>query len=224
MCFSRGASGNVYSYNYQIGVLMRKGIQFHGKYPHENLIEGNQTYNDILTMDNTWGQQGPRNTIFRNRVTDSGTIKTGSDSVWPTGLDLNLILNSAYGYYCGCAACNYTAGSGRDYDFQHTGLWAEYNFARDTTPDAGVSVRGWVMETPEPTTVRIESDHEGNSAPGHWAGLNFPASLYLTEAPDWWPGGKAWPCIGADVDDHGGTLTKLPAQDWYDALSVKPYP
>ncbi len=228
MCFSRGASGNVYSYNYQIGDIttMRKGIQFHGKYPHSNLVEGNETYNNIMTMDNTWGQQGPRNTIFRNRVTGDGTIKASSDSGWPTGLDLNLMLNSAKGYYCGCSAdtiCSYASGSGRDYDMQHTGLWAEYNFARDTTPDVGALVWGWVWETPEPTSVRIESDYQGDSAPGHWAGLNFPASLYLTEAPDWWPGGKDWPCIGADIDDHGGTMTKLPAQDWYEALSIKPY-
>ncbi len=233
MCFSRGASGNVYSYNHHIGTIIRKGVQFHGKYPHSNLVEGNETYNGIMTMDDNWGQQGPRNTIFRNRCT--GTAKISSsiggedmppDANWPTGLDLNLMLNSAYGFYGSCSStgeCSYVGGNTHDYDFKHTGLWAEYNFARDTTLDVGALVWGWVWQTPEPTSVRIESDYQGDSAPGHWAGLNFPASLYLTEAPDWWPGGKDWPCIGADIDDHGGTMTKLPAQEWYDALSVKPY-
>ncbi len=238
LCVSRGASGNVYSYNYHIGITRRKAVQFHGKYPHSNLIEGNDTYNDIMTMDDNWGQQGPQNTIFRNRCTGIGAIKSGIDGpqcdefgpdlcMWPTGLELNLILNSAYAYYGGCHSdevCRYSWGDTFDYDFKHTGLWAEYNFARDTTPDSGDDVWGWVMRTPEPTTVRLESDHEGDSAPGHWAGVNFPASLYLTEPPDWWPEGKAWPCIGADIDDHGGTMIKLPAQDWYEDLPTPPWP
>ena len=81
---------------------------------------------------------------------------------------------------------------------------------------------GWSWETPESTSVRIESIHEGDSAPASWSSVVFPDSLYLDSKPSWWPGGKAWPCIGADVDDHSN-LTKLPAQDWYDALPNKPW-
>ncbi len=230
-CFARGASGNVYSYNYHVGTVMRKGVQFHGKYPYDNLVEGNDTYNGIMTMDNNWGQQGPRNTIFRNRCRGIGRIHSSADGPesppdCPTGVDLNLILNSAHSFYGGCvgpAVCNYPKGNTRDYDFKSTGLWAEYNFATDIKPDVG-GVWGWVWKTPESSSVRIESDHEGNKAPAHWAGLKFPASLYLKNKPDWWPAGKAWPCIGADIDDHSGAMIKLPAQQWYEALPNKPWP
>ena len=220
---ARGCSGNVFSYNYNLGTIIGHGIFFHGQYPHENLVEGNDTYNGINPMQNYWGQQGPRNTLFRNRCRGIGKIFTSQLPDEPiNSVDFNLILNSAHYYYTEPFCDYFGKGNCRDFDNHSIGVWAEYNFATDTTPDVG-GVWGWVWETPEPTSTRIESDHEGDSAPASWSSVVFPDSLYLSSKPSWWPGGKAWPCIGADIDDHGGTMTKLPAQDWYEALPNKPW-
>ena len=75
---SNGATGNVISYNYVTGPTMSHGFFFHGKYPLENLLEGNHT-NSTVTFDNWWGMQGPRNTVFRNRLVDGGHIRNSAD-------------------------------------------------------------------------------------------------------------------------------------------------
>ena len=212
-----GANGNVASYNYHIGPRGLHGFFFHGRYPHENLFEGNQT-DASITVDNWWGEQGPRNTIFRNRLVDTGWVKNEdyhSSTYHPTGHvadQLNVIGNIAWSYRAQ-PFCQYEAGSCRDYDTKMTNLWLERNIYRDYTRGDHY---GLILRTPEPTTTNLFS-YGGDKAPASWSTFNMPASLYLTQKPDWWPSGKPWPCTGSDIDDFTGTLTKLPAQDRYES-------
>ena len=213
---SNGANGNVVSYNYHIGPRGLHGLFLHGRYPHENLFEGNET-DASITIDNWWGEQGPRNTMFRNRLVDTGWFKNEeftSSTYNPDHIiadQVNVIGNIAWSYRC-TPFCNYENGSCRDYDTGNTNMWLERNIYRDTR---GASY-GLILKTPEPTTTNLNS-YGGDKAPASWSTFNMPASLYLTAKPSWWPAGKAWPCIGSDVDDFTGTLTKLPAQDRYEA-------
>ena len=91
-------------------------------------------------------------------------------------------------------------------------MWLECNIYRDLRGER----YGLILRTPEPTTTNLFS-YGGDKAPASWSTFNMPASLYLTAKPSWWPGGKPWPCIGSDADDFSGTLTKLPAEDRYEA-------
>lgn len=67
--FYAGANHNVVSYNStETGyVNTNNSINFHGYYPNNNLIEGN--YGKSMNSDDSHGDNGPRNTWFRNRAT-----------------------------------------------------------------------------------------------------------------------------------------------------------
>ncbi len=63
---------------------------------------------------------------------------------------------------------------------------------------------------------------EGNLLNGNltWNDMlasTIPTSQFLNQSPSFW-GTKPWPAIGADVD--GGSLTKIPAEEWYDAITA----
>ncbi len=214
-----GTNGNVTAYNFVVNAKHpSSGFFFHGRYPHQNLLEGNATDGGFVVAENWWGEEGPRNTLFRNRCYgDIGHFKTGditNDTYHPThflGDQINMIGNIAYAYYK-TPFCNYDNGNCRDFDLLTTNMWLERNIYRDLR-GAG---HGLVIKTPEPTTTMI-NNYGGDVAPGSWSTFKMPASLYLDDKPSWWPGGKAWPCVGSDVDDFGGTLTKLPAEDRYDS-------
>ncbi len=226
--FACGANGNVFSYNYHAGDRLDDGIYFHGHYPHSNLVEGNDTRNEITTADRWWGQQGPRNTFFRNRVRAPAHIRNsihgGPKGTTIVAHQMNLVGNVAYAIV-GVPYGSYEDGTLHDYDQMTTGLWAERNIACDSKRGPHY---GFIMVTPEPTTTLIEN-FQGEQAPEGWKGFRMPASLYLDGPPGFWPAGKPWPAIGADVDDFGnpGRLVKLPAQEWYEAtrpltLSLSP--
>ena len=210
--FERGAGGNVFSYNYLTGRRGGAGILFHGRYPHANLVEGNDA--TAVTLDNTHGRQGPRNTAFRNRLRGTGRFRTEDDTSLkpPTIADrLNVIANTARAF-CGVGSGSYDDGAAGDFDRRMANLWAERNVVRDTRPPAGRRRWGLVERTPQPTS-RFVDNHVGAAAPAAWRKLRMPASLYLTGPPSFWPKGKPWPALGADVDDFAaGKLTKLPAQ------------
>ncbi len=232
--FARGASGNVYSYNYHPettspSAYRENKIYFHGQYPHENLVEGNDTArNDDwggFKYDNYWGIQGPRNTIYRNRFRNRTPFYTHDDRGKAIGTSLNVLLNTAFSFHRK-PFCDYEGkGNCGDLDERLTGLWAERNVARDVRADdqplAG-SRYGWVLGTPEPSTVTIENVDAG-AAPASWATFAAPPSLYLTSPPDFWGADMPWPGIGADVDDlTTGSFTKLPAQLRYEGVGVPP--
>lgn len=80
-----GAARNVYAYNFSSGTTQGTAcdadpltnsyadISLHGHYPSYNLFEGNIVYR--VTSSDSWGPNGPGNTIFRNRV-------LGANGIW----------------------------------------------------------------------------------------------------------------------------------------------
>jgi len=76
---SRSPVGNVAAYNYTVNSLVAKRtLFFHGRYPSENLVEGN-TGDGQAVVDNFWGQNGVRNVFFRNEFFSSGGDNDGLD-------------------------------------------------------------------------------------------------------------------------------------------------
>ena len=81
-----GANGNVYGYNYSaeraldpVSGTPQADVSVHGNYVFMNLFEGN-VFEDADVPDWYW-PAGPGNTLFRNRISNSGTaIDVGSNS------------------------------------------------------------------------------------------------------------------------------------------------
>ncbi len=81
-----GANGNVYGYNFStqrasdpVSGMPQADISVHGNYVFMNLFEGN-VLEDADVPDWYW-PAGPGNTLFRNRITNSGTaIDVGSNN------------------------------------------------------------------------------------------------------------------------------------------------
>jgi len=74
MIVARGASGNVFGYNYSFDQFSHDNsynenylgdINVHGHFPFANLFEGNIC--EFIQIDDFWGFAGPNNTFFRNR-------------------------------------------------------------------------------------------------------------------------------------------------------------
>lgn len=106
--------------------------------------------------------------------------------------------------------------AGCEAPYQHDGLYVLGNLWRDET-----DVSFAESATNNPTFVRPELDAGINVnvdvAPAGWSTRSYPSSiLYDTTgaAPHWWcqESGTFGASIGSDVDDFGGTLSKLPAQ------------
>ncbi|MGB0524951.1 MAG: glycosyl hydrolase family 28-related protein [Flammeovirgaceae bacterium] len=79
MMVKQGANGNVFAYNYSFKPTRKElisnysgDISMHGHYPFANLFEGNVVQN--IMVDKYWGESGPDNTLFRNRVKLYGII------------------------------------------------------------------------------------------------------------------------------------------------------
>jgi hypothetical protein len=214
-----GANGNVFSYNYSFGTRNSRGIFLHGRYPHENLIESNDFSAVINGGGSTWGRQGPRNTFFRNRGRGIGRFATYEHHKFSDNFvcdSYNYLLNIAYAYMQGDMGA-YEAGWANNMDHLTTNMWVERNIATDTR--TGNDPPEWGLKLGSSGSTTDQDNFEGSVAPAGWSAYSFPASLYLTSKPAWWPGGKPWPCTGADIDDMGGTLTKLPAHDRADSAS-----
>ncbi len=204
--FVESANRNVYAYNYHKDIRQDHGIIHHGGYPFENLVEGNEAYR--ITNDCWWGKQGPRLTFFRNRASEIRTSKNGScenDGALVAD-QANFIANSA-NYFLSFPWCTYPDGCG-DFDDFNTNMWSEYNFTR-------VAFKG--INTPLASNTFINNETGTNSISNH--NIDLPDSLYLITKPDFWCDELPWPAIGADIDNYGGVLNKLPAQIRYEGGS-----
>ncbi len=213
-----GVNGNVFSYNYCFGPRNSRGIFLHGRYPHENLLEGNDFEAIMNGGGSTWGRQGPRNTMFRNRGRGIGRYTTWLHHKFTDNFvcdRYNYLLNIGYAFAQGDFV-PYNNGSGGNLDYLTTNMWLERNIATD--PRA-VTLSNYGIKLGSSGSTTDLDNYEGMKAPAGWSAYSFPASLYLTEKPAWWPGGKPWPCTGANIDDFTGTLIKLPAHDRADTAS-----
>lgn len=84
--FQSGANGNVTAYNFSTDPYWTQGffptnstgeITLHGNFPFMNLFEGNIV--DNIVIDNSHGNNGPFNTLFRNRGANYGIfMNTGA--------------------------------------------------------------------------------------------------------------------------------------------------
>ncbi len=85
MIVGSGANGNVYGYNYSSARALdpehgtpQPDISVHGNYVFMNLFEGNVL--EDADVPDWYAPAGPGNTLFRNRITNSGTaIDVGSN-------------------------------------------------------------------------------------------------------------------------------------------------
>lgn len=144
------------------------------------------------------GRQGPRITYFRNRASEIRTSLNG----WESDIvadQLNIIGNSAR-YFLAYPWCTYPDGCFA-FDRDTTNMWAERNLYRNKF--IGIASPG--------QTATFVGNALGEKAPSTWTGERMPASLYLSQAPDFWCNDLPWPAIGSDVDDFLN-LSKLPAQ------------
>lgn len=224
LVISRGASGNVFSYNYITASpdAISHGLLFHGHYPHHNLIEGNDT-DQVISIDEYWGRQGPGNVSYRNRLRNdilSGGVRGwmrnertgGSDSILMP--QWTVINTSAYAWFA-APWCNYPGCPA--YLTRTVDAWIERNTFRD--PVIAVN-RGFVNVSP-PASAHVDNVVLANTTPPTWPGFTFPASFYATSKPSWWCDETPWPAIGANVDDftnNPANLVKLPAQRRHEGL------
>lgn len=84
MLLQSGANGNVFGYNFSTDPIWEEfpndgagEIVLHGNYPAYNLFEGNICEN--IRPDGSHGNNGPFNTLFRNRTTGYGLITTSPE-------------------------------------------------------------------------------------------------------------------------------------------------
>jgi hypothetical protein len=115
-----GANGNVVAYNHSINpywtdVIISPAnsageIVFHGNYVYSNLIEGNSVQQ--IVIDNTHGNNGPNNTIFRNKLAGYGLFMNNG-----AGNSSNIVGNditntkSGMGLYTLAGTDNYQYGN-----------------------------------------------------------------------------------------------------------------
>jgi hypothetical protein len=256
---SHGAEGIIHAYNYWYqpvdpqNVRCEKAFFNHGRYPRENLLEGNDHNCEMMIVDAWWGRNGPRITAYRNRGTGtvcSHRLSNGNRFPWSFSADVDGSTGAPW-------ASSYLNVIGNTY-----GEFVPTPISGSTCPP---SVRGdpssntlskvvdhiWVEKNawranPGNLTVGTSNNYscgvsENDSCPGtnknvsspdaSWNG-SYPASLYRTSVPTWWcheacPWGQDG--IGAFGDDFGGALCKLPAQIRYEggtctAVSEPPPP
>jgi hypothetical protein len=223
-----GSEGSVFAYNYQVPGFPGRERSFfmHGKNCRESLVEGNHV-DASIQADSYWGRQGPRNTLYRNRVLYSGPGEFAFGRYFhPTHVDgamvadqMTLIANTTNEWIAGAPYCS-TVSACPDVDATHTNYHFELNTARV----------GMILNTPEPTTNcgdgvgrcgasagpgTIGRNAVAASAPTAWNGLSIPDSLFLPGVPAWWCR-EACPFdqtgIGALGDNWNTGLCKLPAQ------------
>jgi hypothetical protein len=106
MLFQAGSNGNVCGYNYSFNPYWSQfpfptnsagDIVFHGNYPFSNLCEGNINQNTVI--DNSHANNGPYNTIFRNRSETYGIVMNNNPATDTVQFLGNEVTNSSLGQY-----------------------------------------------------------------------------------------------------------------------------
>lgn len=209
----QGANGNVIAYNFFLNGDTR-AVFFHGTYPHENLVEGNHMANRSITADNRWGRQGPRNTVYRNRLVQRKQCwkpSGGGKGTWGGFCTSDSQCNS--GYTCNerqSGAINTHADKGAQQM-----IWPDANILANASPtmhmrpfcgqgpaddckafDFGSSSPGLHLENnrtrhrlwlaDRPTTTAINNLENAPTKPSNWDGFDGPDSLYMDGPPSWW--------------------------------------
>jgi len=245
---SVGAEGNIAAYNYVRGATAspwQNSFFTHGRYVRESLWEGNDVDSPMLSADHWWGRNGPRITLFRNRIVGSGSkasMATGRDKEgpWPIATDLNWIGNTS-AYYWNSPPTNAgfptSLNPAHDMDYLVENMHVEknvyrqpYGFQMDSpnaTTDCGTGLGDCPGSNPGSSPGQ-GTNVEGQMGPSSWSTDAIPHSLYRgASPPSWWcEEACAWndvhQGIGAWGDDLSSTLCKLPAQIRYEGGQCTP--
>lgn len=209
-----GASGNVIAYNYLHNILFDDPTWLtaspainHGAHPKFNLWEGN--IGNMAESDFVWGSSS-NNTVFRSRLYG----QDGSASYNNAAIRIaekNYYMN-AIGNVLGTLGKSNTLEylPGQSYSSKNLYVWViGYNSnVSGGNPDPKVAT----------TLLRFGNyDYVTNST--NWynvADHNLPASLYLSQPPDWWCSEVPWPPIGPDV---AGLFNAIPAERQLEGLT-----
>jgi hypothetical protein len=106
MLLQAGANGNVFAYNYSFDPFWVQSpfpsnasgdLVLHGNYPFCNLFEGNIVQN--MVIDDSHGENGPYNTLFRNRGALYGLVMNNNPPTDSQNFAGNEISNSSQGLY-----------------------------------------------------------------------------------------------------------------------------
>jgi hypothetical protein len=122
------------------------------RYVRESIWEGNDVDTPLLSADRWWGRNGPRITLYRNRVVGSGRMAAletnrDKDGTWPTATDLNWIGNTSAYFWSSPPLTNgfpCAGQAGCDMDRQVENMHIEKNRYRQDD--------GFLMVTPEAST------------------------------------------------------------------------
>lgn len=207
-----GASGNVISYNYFHNImfddpwwLIASPAINHGAHPKMNLWEGNIAYKaeaDFIHGSSSY------NTIFRSQSkgwqSETTTARNNAIEIATKNYYMNVV-----GSVLGTPGKSnrYEVLPGQSYDdSKENVIWA-----------MGVD-NGVYDFNVAPTLLRHGNfDYVTNSViwdptiPNH----DLPASLYVTQKPNWWCQETPWPPIGPDV---AGLVNKIPAERRFEGL------
>jgi hypothetical protein len=85
-----GVNHSIVSYNYNVDLVELVDVSLHGHYPNHNLYEGNLFW--WAGVADFWGQAGPENTFFRNRI--QGKMNDGAGvSLYDASHRQNVVAN-----------------------------------------------------------------------------------------------------------------------------------
>ena len=211
-----GASGNIISFNYFHEILFDDPWWLiaspsinHAPHPKMNLWEGNIAYKaeaDIIHGSSS------HNTIFRSQSKGwmSETITTRNNAIEIAAKNYYLnVIGSMLG--TPGKSNRYEVLPGQPYDD-----WSDYVIWA-----LGV---GSGVDDPNVAATLLRHgnfDYVTNSViwdpaiPNH----DLPASLYLSQPPDWWCQETPWPAIGPDVD---GLVNDIPAMRRFEGVACLP--
>ncbi len=209
----QGGAGAVIAYNYMTSsdaVECERHVFLHGQGVTATLAEGNDV-DCMMQWDSYRDGQGYNNMFYRNRLRGVGNQISGYQRGRLGGEDtgsfihrfITVIANHANEFMGGPQITGRAVDESTDAIHRHEDTWVSYNTARSTIvmEDSGQQVRTTAHE-----------NYVSASPHSSWSGFNFPASLYRTQAPDWWcKESGPFPNIGAP-SDTAGEYSRLPAQ------------
>jgi hypothetical protein len=212
--FNASGGGNVVAYNYVDDSWATPGwqevnIDCHCDFPHMELIEGN--YAPHMGMSSTHGNAGYL-TFFRNQSTTKFATMTGiTTNISAIQLDTHAtgmnVLGNVLGYpgMSGTYQVTTDANCGAPMIFElASGVGTSgCSFPADPTNDPAVA------------TLLREGNYDYVGGMVRWSGAaqTLPASLYLSQKPDFF-GVLPWPW----VDAAGPTTATLPAKSRFEAM------
>lgn len=220
----QNGGGNVVAYNYMRSsstVACERHIFLHGQGVRASLIEGNDV-SCMIQWDSYRDGQGYFNTVYRNRLQGSPATGQSFGGYYRGRLgaesqgsfihrNMTVIANHANELMGGPFPTGLGLDFSADATHQHRDTWVSHNVSRSAQLFDSRAVRSTLSEN----YVRT------NPLPA-WSTLNFPASLYRSQAPSWWcEESGAFPNIGAP-SDTAGSYGRLPAQVRLDGGACTP--